>query len=86
MGADQHDFADETVLIAALRAGDEDAFAWLVDRHDGPLRRLARTFVATQAAADEVEGPLERVRQAVGSGTLQLDEGQAGRGTRAHAS
>ncbi|MGH9244556.1 MAG: RNA polymerase sigma factor, partial [Acidimicrobiales bacterium] len=30
------------------------AFAWLLDRYAGPLRRLARTFVATASAADEV--------------------------------
>jgi RNA polymerase sigma-70 factor (ECF subfamily) len=54
VGADQPDYADDKVLVAALRAGDEAAFGWLVDRHDGPLRRLARTFVATRAAADEV--------------------------------
>lgn len=48
------DHADDTVLVDRLRAGDEDAFAWLLDRYDGPLRRLARTFVATAHAADEV--------------------------------
>jgi RNA polymerase sigma-70 factor, ECF subfamily len=51
---DVRDYADDAVLVAALRAGDEAAFAWAFDRHDGMLRRLARTFVATQAAADEV--------------------------------
>jgi RNA polymerase sigma-70 factor (ECF subfamily) len=54
VGADQSDYSDDAVLVAALRAGDEAAFGWLVDQHDGPLRRLARTFVATQTAADEV--------------------------------
>lgn len=48
------DFADESVLLAALREGDEAAFAWLLDRYDGPLRRLARNFVAADAVADEV--------------------------------
>jgi RNA polymerase sigma-70 factor, ECF subfamily len=47
-------FGDEAALVAALRAGDERAFAWLLDHHDGPLRRFARTFVASEAAADEV--------------------------------
>ena len=42
------------VLVAALRRGDEDAFAWLIDRYDGSLRRLARTYVATPAVADDV--------------------------------
>jgi RNA polymerase sigma-70 factor (ECF subfamily) len=54
MAALADDYSDDVVLVAALRAGDEDAFRWLVDRHDGPLRRLARTFVASAAAADEV--------------------------------
>lgn len=40
--------------MAGLRAGDEAAFTWLLDRYDGPLRRLARTFVASAASADEV--------------------------------
>jgi RNA polymerase sigma-70 factor, ECF subfamily len=54
VGAERADYEDEASLVAGLRAGDEAAFGWLVDRHDAPLRRLARTFVATQAAADEV--------------------------------
>jgi RNA polymerase sigma-70 factor (ECF subfamily) len=49
-------YEDDTTLVAALQAGDEDAFAWLLDRYDGPLRRMARSFVATQADADEVVG------------------------------
>lgn len=41
-------------LVELLRAGDEAAFAELVDRYDGQLRRLARTFVRTNAQADDV--------------------------------
>ena len=41
-------------LVERLRAGDEAAFASLVDRYDGALRRLALTFVKTPAAADDV--------------------------------
>jgi RNA polymerase sigma-70 factor, ECF subfamily len=47
-------FADDRALVAALRRGDEDAFGWLIDRYDGALRRLARTYVATPAVADDV--------------------------------
>ena len=47
-------FTDDRVLVAALRRGDEDAFAWLIDRYDGSLRRLARTYVASAAVADDV--------------------------------
>src|SRR4051812_21996300 len=49
-------YEDDAVLVAALQAGDETAFAWLLDRYDAALRRTARTFVATQADADEVVG------------------------------
>jgi RNA polymerase sigma-70 factor, ECF subfamily len=37
-----------------LRAGDEGAFAALVARHDGALRRVARTYVRTDSAVEEV--------------------------------
>lgn len=47
-------FTDDQVLVAALRRGDEDAFAWLIDRYHGSLHRLARTYVATPAVADDV--------------------------------
>jgi RNA polymerase sigma-70 factor (ECF subfamily) len=43
-------------LVERLRAGDEAAFAELVDRHDRYLRRLARMFVRTDAQADDVVG------------------------------
>jgi len=46
-------FADDRVLVPALRQGDEAAFAWLLDRYSAPLRRLARTYVSNDAAADE---------------------------------
>jgi RNA polymerase sigma-70 factor, ECF subfamily len=45
---------DEHAFVARLRAGDEDAFNALVARHDGALRRVARTFVRTDSAADDV--------------------------------
>jgi RNA polymerase sigma-70 factor (ECF subfamily) len=41
-------------LVDALRAGDEQAFAALVDRYHGPLLRLARNYVASAAVAEEV--------------------------------
>jgi len=41
-------------LVARLRAGDEAAFVELVDCYDAQLRRLARTFVRTNALADDV--------------------------------
>ena len=45
---------DDRVLLERLRAGDEAAFRTIVDRHDRALRRVARTFVRTSSAADEV--------------------------------
>lgn len=50
---DQSD-GDDDELVARLRAGDEGAFRELLDRYGAPLRRVARTYVATDAAADEV--------------------------------
>ena len=45
---------DDHALLLRLRAGDEAAFMELVDRYDSQLRRLARTFVRTDALADDV--------------------------------
>lgn len=54
-GVEQADLRiDETELIERLRARDEAAFGTLVDRYHDPLRRFARTYVATDAAAEEV--------------------------------
>jgi RNA polymerase sigma-70 factor (ECF subfamily) len=45
---------DEHALLERLRSGDESAFEALVAVHDGALRRVARSFVRTDAAADDV--------------------------------
>lgn len=45
---------DERELIDALRRRDQAAFEQLVDRYTTALLRLARTFVDTQAVAEEV--------------------------------
>jgi RNA polymerase sigma-70 factor (ECF subfamily) len=45
---------EERKLVARLREGDEAAFAALFDRYHGPMKRLARTFVSNDAAAEEV--------------------------------
>ncbi len=45
---------DDQALLGRLRAGDEAAFETLVARHDQALRQVARTFVRTPAAADDV--------------------------------
>ncbi len=45
---------DDRELCAALRRGDEAAFAQLVSRYHAPLRRLALTYVRSAAVAEEV--------------------------------
>ena len=45
--------ADEE-LLGRLRAGDEEAFVALVSRHHDSMLRLARTFVSSNAVAEEV--------------------------------
>ena len=45
---------DDGRLIAALRCGDADAFALLVDRHSRAMIRVAMTYVPSRAAAEEV--------------------------------
>jgi RNA polymerase sigma-70 factor (ECF subfamily) len=46
--------ADEARLVSALRAGDEEAFAALVDRHTGAMLRVARLHVASREMAEDV--------------------------------
>jgi RNA polymerase sigma-70 factor (ECF subfamily) len=41
-------------LVASLRAGDENAFVMLVERYHMSLLRLARIYVASQSAAEDV--------------------------------
>lgn len=45
---------DEAALVTALKAGDESAFALLVDRHAAAMLRIARGYVATTEVAEEV--------------------------------
>jgi len=44
----------EGELLARLQAGDEEAFACLVDRHHAAMVRIARGYVRSQAVAEEV--------------------------------
>ena len=46
--------ARETELLDALRRGEESAFLELVESHHAALLRLARIFVRTPAAAEDV--------------------------------
>ena len=45
---------DEGPLIEALRAGDERAFAALIDAYSGALLSVAMNYVPTRAVAEEV--------------------------------
>lgn len=45
---------DDAELIAALRAGDEAAFARLVDEYHASMVRLATSYVPSYAVAEEV--------------------------------
>jgi RNA polymerase sigma-70 factor, ECF subfamily len=45
---------DDTHLLESLRAGDEQAFVNLVDRHHDSMLRLAKTFVHSHEVAEEV--------------------------------
>jgi RNA polymerase sigma-70 factor, ECF subfamily len=45
---------EDDELVARVRAGDEQAFVALVARHHGSMMRLARSFVASGAVAEEV--------------------------------
>jgi RNA polymerase sigma-70 factor (ECF subfamily) len=45
---------DERQLIESLKAGDERAFAWLLDEYSSALLRVAMTHVSTRAVAEEV--------------------------------
>lgn len=44
----------EVAIVEALRQGDEQAFAQLVEQHHASLRRMARLYVSSSAIADEV--------------------------------
>lgn len=45
---------DEEALVAALKGGDESAFAALVDRHAPAMLRVARGYVPSREIAEEV--------------------------------
>jgi RNA polymerase sigma-70 factor (ECF subfamily) len=45
---------DDTRLLAAARAGDEDAFTALVERYHASLLRVAMIYVRNRAVAEEV--------------------------------
>jgi RNA polymerase sigma-70 factor (ECF subfamily) len=46
--------SEDSRLLERVRAGDEEAFARLVDLHGASLRRVARMYVSNPASAEEV--------------------------------
>jgi RNA polymerase sigma-70 factor, ECF subfamily len=46
--------ADDRTLVRALRAGDEVAFAALVDQYSSSMIRVAQGYVRSRAVAEEV--------------------------------
>ena len=53
-GPQQESTIQESQLLEALRQGDENAFATVVDKYSGSLVRLAMAFVPSRAVAEEV--------------------------------
>jgi RNA polymerase sigma-70 factor (ECF subfamily) len=51
---ERSDRAEDVALLAALRGGDERAFARLVELHHASLVRVARQYVATREIAEDV--------------------------------
>ena len=45
---------EDEELVVAIRAGDERAFATLVDRHSSAMVRVAMAYVPSRAGAEEV--------------------------------
>src|SRR5437867_979190 len=74
-GAAGHRGGEER-LVGALRGGDERAFAELIDRHQGSMRRVARAYVPSDAVAEEVvqetwEAVLTRINRFEQRATIQ---------------
>lgn len=53
-GSAADDAYHESRLVSSLRDGDEQAFEVLVGRHASGMLRVARTYVASEAAAEDV--------------------------------
>jgi RNA polymerase sigma-70 factor (ECF subfamily) len=53
-GVDYRTAAEETELLAQLRAGDERAFEMLVERNYATMLAVARHYVKSRAVAEEV--------------------------------
>jgi RNA polymerase sigma factor (sigma-70 family) len=64
--------APDTRLVALTRAGDEGAFAAIVDRYRGPLARYCRRFLGPAAADDALQQTFINAHAALSSPDASL--------------
>jgi RNA polymerase sigma factor (sigma-70 family) len=64
--------APDARLVALTRAGDEHAFAAIVDRYRAPLARYCRRYLAPASAEDALQQTLINAHAALTGGTLPL--------------
>jgi RNA polymerase sigma factor (sigma-70 family) len=64
--------APDARLVTLTRAGDERAFATIVDRYRAPLARHCRRFLASASAEDALQQTFINAHAAITGGTLPL--------------
>jgi len=64
--------APDARLVALTRAGDECAFAAMIDRYRGPLARYCRRYLAPASAEDALQQTFINAHGAITGGTLPL--------------
>ena len=69
-------FAQDNALVGALRSGDEEAFAYLLDQYHASMVRVATLYVQDEAVAEEVAqetwlAVLKGIRQFQGRSSLK---------------
>src|SRR4051794_41771645 len=64
--------APDARLVALTRAGDERAFAAIIDRYRAPLARYCRRYLAPASAEDALQQPFPHAHGAIPDGTLPL--------------
>src|SRR3954462_14752780 len=64
--------APDARLVALTRAGDECAFATIVDRYRGPLARYCRRYLAPASAEAALQQTFINAHAALTRGTLPL--------------
>jgi len=64
--------APDARLVSLTRAGDELAFAAIVDRYRGPLQRYCRRYLENASAEDALQQTFINAHAAITAGTLPL--------------